>query len=74
MVTKLRANWPMTSKPVSPAPKYWCARPSKATAASSDGTAASAVSCDLGAGYSFMVAAVITPSVPSEPINKWRRS
>ena len=45
LATRLSANWPITSKPVRPAPRCWCARPSSVTAASSDGTAAQAVSC-----------------------------
>jgi hypothetical protein len=69
-----QANWPITSKPVSPAPRCWWASPSKASAASIEGTAAHAVSVARGSGYSFMVAPVITPSVPSLPMNRSRRS
>ena len=39
-----------------------------------DGTAAQAVSVAAGSGYSFIVAAVMMPSVPSLPMNRSRRS
>ena len=38
------------------------------------GTASIAVTTSPGIGNSFRVAAVITPSVPSDPISRWRRS
>ena len=63
----------MTSKPVRPAPRFLCASPSSVSAASIEGTAAQAVVA-RGSGYSFMVAPVITPSVPSLPMNRSRRS
>ena len=42
--------------------------------AAADGSAAQAVTCVRGSGNSFRVAAVMTPSVPSLPMSRWRRS
>ncbi len=57
-----------------PAPRCRCASPSRSTAACIDGPVAQAVSWAAGCGYSFIVAAVMMPSVPSLPMNRSRRS
>ena len=49
-------------------------RPSSAIAAAGSGTAANAVTEVRGIGNSLSTAPVITPSVPSEPMNNCFRS
>ena len=62
------------SKAVSRAPKRACAWPSSASAAGGESTATRAVACPCGSGNSFSTAAVMTPSVPSAPMNRCLRS
>ncbi len=64
----------MISKLVTPPAVSSVARPSRSTAACTDGIAAQAVSTDFGRGTSRSTAAVMTPSVPSAPMNRLRRS
>ena len=49
-------------------------RDSKDSAASGDGTATKAVSTRFKAGTRRKAAAVMMPSVPSPPRNKWRKA
>ena len=51
-----------------------CARVKRSSALSSRGRATNAVAFSAGRGNSFRTAAVMMPSVPSEPINRSRRS
>ncbi len=55
-------------------PAIDCARLSKASAACGEGMPMNAVSSTLGRGYIFTTAAVMIPSVPSEPMNRCFRS
>ena len=64
----------ISSKPVSDAPKPARARDSSSTASSMPLSVSSAVQDATGRGYSFSVAAVIMPNVPSLPIYRSRRS
>ena len=64
----------MTSKPVSPAPSRVRARASRLTQSARLAQAANAVVLAAGSGASFIVAAVMMPSVPSLPTNRSRRS
>ena len=51
-----------------------CASSSSSSAASGDGTPTNAVSTERGRGTRRSTAAVITPSVPSAPMNRFFRS
>ncbi len=62
----------ISSKPVSAAPQRACSRFSKASAWRGESSATRAVSTPRGAGNSFNTAAVMTPSVPSAPMNRSR--
>jgi hypothetical protein len=64
----------MISKAESPAPTCACASRRRPSAASGSGTTISAAPVVAGFGKSRSVAAVMTPSVPSAPIIRWRRS
>ncbi len=48
-------------------------RANSSSAASGEATAHSATAVSRGRGASFSTAAVMTPSVPSEPTKSWRR-
>ena len=48
-------------------------RPNRSSAASGEATAHNATQISRGRGTSFSTAAVMMPSVPSEPTNNWRR-
>ena len=61
----------MISKLVTPPAVSSVARPSRSTAACTDGIAAQAVSTDFGRGTRRSTAAVMTPSVPSAPMNRF---
>ena len=74
LATKVSACCPIISKPVSAGPRCKRAKPSNATQSSTLAQAAIAVVVAAGKGLSLRVAAVMTPSVPSLPMNKSRRS
>ena len=64
----------INSKPTTRLPLICWASDSRSTAACGEGTAMKAVSRDFGFGNSFITAPVMTPSVPSAPMNRSRRS
>ena len=64
----------ISSKPTTRLPLMPFARASSSTAACGEGTAMKPVSRDFGLGNSFITAVVMTPSVPSAPMNRSRRS
>ena len=66
MQLRLISSKAMTS---APAP---CIRDSSASAASGEGTATKPVSTARSGGTIRRAAAVMTPSVPSAPRNRWR--
>jgi len=78
----IRVRWPLrstismqrrriSSKAITSAPLP-STRDNSESAASGEGTAAKAVSTRFSAGTSLSAAAVMTPSVPSPPRNRWR--
>ena len=64
----------MTSKAVRPWPAVSCARLNSGSAEARSGSATNAVAFSAGLGNSLSTAAVMTPSVPSEPMNRSFRS
>ena len=64
----------INSKLVTPPPARSVAMPSRSSAASGEGRPTKAVSTERGRGTSRSTAAVITPSVPSAPMNRFFRS
>ena len=64
----------ISSKLVTPPPARSCARLSSSSAACGEGTPTKAVSTARGRGNSFSTAAVMMPSVPSAPMNRFLRS
>ena len=73
-VTKSSAMRGISSKADNMPPVRACISPSSVRAAAGDGTAAKAVTATSGLGNSLRVAAVMTPNVPSEPMNICLRS
>ena len=64
----------MNSKAVRPVPAVSCARLNRPSADLKSGMATIAVAFSTGRGNSFSTAAVMMPSVPSEPMNRSLRS
>ena len=64
----------ISSKLVTPPAVRSVATPRSSSAASGEGTPTNAVSTERGRGTSRSTAAVMTPSVPSAPMNRFFRS
>ena len=64
----------INSKAVTQSPQYARSSASRATAASGSVTTAKATACERGRGNSLSTAALMMPSVPSAPINRFFRS
>ncbi len=64
----------ISSKDVTPPAVRSLAMPSRSTAACGDGTPTTAVSIERGRGTRRSTAAVMMPSVPSAPMNRFFRS
>ena len=72
--TTCRISAGISSNASTPPPDAACKRCRSSTAADTSRTSANEVARATGCGNSFIVAAVITPSVPSEPTKRCRKS